>query len=96
MENVDTLIDRVFLRAEKMGLTEEMLVSLSGLEESRVQEIQTKKRCTAYEFDMLCRALAIDSSVMYRGEEDLPQYAVERFTEAFYGGTRSSRDENGD
>lgn len=77
----ENLIKRLFERAEKLGLTED-LSSLSGLDKARITEISATESCTACEFDSLCRAIAIDSSAMYQGLENKPNRNLNRFIKA--------------
>ncbi|MEZ4267181.1 MAG: ImmA/IrrE family metallo-endopeptidase [Myxococcota bacterium] len=68
------------------------LPELAGLSEARVREIQDGSPFSAAEFESLCRALAVDSVAMHRGEENRPNRAPARFRGAISDGRVNGRD----
>lgn len=75
------LPDRIFDRAEAMGLGE-LLPRLSGLTDDRLRSIRSRADFTAWEFEAICRALAVDPAAMYRGEDSRPNRTPARFRAA--------------
>lgn len=75
---ISDLTERLFARAAALDLRES-LPRLSGLDAERVDAIQTGSTYTADEYEQICRALAVDPTVMYRAEESRPGRLPARF-----------------
>lgn len=75
------LASRLFSRARALELTE-VLPELSGLPSARLDAIQAGQSFSASEFEALCRALAVDASAMYRGDDTQPNRMPVRFRAA--------------
>jgi Zn-dependent peptidase ImmA (M78 family) len=78
---VSNLTERIFARAEALDLRD-ALPRLAGLSAERVEAIGTGDAYTADEYEQLCRALAVDASIMYRAEETRPNRLPARFRAA--------------
>ncbi len=85
------LTDRIFARALGMGLRKQ-LPELSGLSRQRVDAIQRGADYTTTEFERLCRALAVDPVVLYRGGETDPRRSPARFRAAISTGRPTGAD----
>jgi Zn-dependent peptidase ImmA (M78 family) len=84
------LTERVFARADALDLRE-ALPRLTGLSAERLAQIRSGATYTADEYEQLCRALAVDPTVMFRGEETSPSRLPARFRAAMVlGGPRGS------
>ncbi len=75
------MIEGVFQRAEEMGLLPE-LANLSRLEDKRIHAIRDGAPLSSTEFELLCRALAVDSGAMYAGSASIPKRSPARFRAA--------------
>lgn len=75
------LTTRIFDRARRMALLD-ALPSLSGLSSERVDAIRGGAGYTASEYERLCRALAVDPVILYRGDENDPRRSPARFRAA--------------
>lgn len=78
---VQNLTNRLFARAQAMDLVE-ALPRLSGLPSERVERIRVGDAFSASEYEDLCRALAVDPAVVYRGQETQPNRVPARFRAA--------------
>ncbi len=85
------IANRVFERAQAMELLD-ALPRLAGLSEERVNSIRAKGELSAAEYEQLCRALAVDPVIMYRGEETQPNRAPVRFRAAISGDRPNGED----
>jgi Zn-dependent peptidase ImmA (M78 family) len=72
------VIERVLQRAREMGLDQD-LANLSGLCEARVDGIRSGEPLSSSEFELICRALAVDSGAMYSGDASNPERSPARF-----------------
>lgn len=75
------IIKNLFQRAEALGL-ERDLPRLSGLDDDRIDAIRSGEPASTSEFEMICRALAVDSGAMYRGDAGSPNRSPVRFRTA--------------
>lgn len=75
------LTERVFERAEAMSLGD-ALPRLATVTRDRLEAIRAGNPYSADEYEQLCRALAVDPSVMYRAEETQPNRIPVRFRAA--------------
>ncbi len=78
MAEQPTLTQRVFLRAEEMGLGQD-LARISGLGDEKVDAIRQGGSLSSSEFEAICRALAVDSGAMYSGNAGSPARSPVRF-----------------
>jgi len=81
MVDQQTLSQRIFQRAEDMGLAQN-LARLSGLGNARMNAIRRGKPFSSSEFELICRALAVDSGDMYAGRAASPSRSPARFRAA--------------
>jgi Zn-dependent peptidase ImmA (M78 family) len=77
----NTITERLFARAEEMALVSS-LERLSQLTTARLQEIRATGRLTALEYERLCRALAVDPTVMF--QEHDPRRVPVRLRSVFW------------
>ena len=83
MSDAGAIVERVFGRASEIGLSDEDLTRLSGLSAELVAKLRSGEVPSAHEYEQLCRAVAVDPSALYRGEESLPRRTPARFRAAF-------------
>lgn len=77
------LVKRLQLRRLAFGATVEKLAEWSKLPAAEIAAIESGELClTTTRYEALCRGLAIDPVVMYRGEDTTERYSVERFRRA--------------
>ena len=76
-----TLLQRVFERADEMGLTQD-LGMLSGIGDDDLYAIRQGKPMSSSEFEAICRSLAVDSGAMYSGNASDPARSPARFRAA--------------
>ncbi len=82
---------RLLDRAKAMGLAED-LARLAHMSDGRLRRIWHGDAYSAVEYEQLCRALAVDPTLMYCGEETRPQTSPARFRSAFTVDRPSGRD----
>lgn len=81
MARQTSLMQRIFQRAEEMGL-EQDLARLSGLDDIRMDAILHGDSVSSTEFELICRALAVDSGAIYTGNASNPARSPVRFRAA--------------
>ncbi len=86
-----SLMKRVFQRAKEMGL-EQDLARLSGLGDTRMNVIRCGEPVSSTEFELICRALAVDSGAIYTGDASNPARSPVRFRAATAIGNPSPTD----
>ncbi|MBW2736292.1 MAG: ImmA/IrrE family metallo-endopeptidase [Deltaproteobacteria bacterium] len=91
MADPNTVMQRIFQRAEEMEL-EQDLARLSGLSDTRVAEIRHGESVSTTEFEMICKALAVDPGAMYTGSASNPSRSPARFRAATAHDSPSSAD----
>lgn len=79
-----TLNARLRTRREEFGASTSQIANWSGLEENRISEIEEGAALRSWEFEALCRALAVDSGALAQGEETSPRRSVARFKSAWW------------
>ena len=75
------LMQRVFHRSMDIGLDND-LARLSGLSNARVDAIRRGEPVSTTEFELLCRALAVDPGAMYIGNASNTDRSPARFRTA--------------
>lgn len=81
MTHQTPMIEGVFQRAEEMGLLPE-LAKLSRLDDDRIHQIRDGAPLSSTEFELLCRALAVDSGAMFAGSASVAKRSPARFRAA--------------
>lgn len=83
MSDPAAIVSRVFGRANQIGLSDGEMTRLSGLAGDRLTAIQAGSVPSAYEYERLCRAVAVDPSALYRSEDSAPGRTPVRYRAAF-------------
>lgn len=91
MVEQSTLTQRIFQRAEEMDLAQN-LAGLSGLSDVRMDAIRRGEPFSSTEFELICRALAVDSGDLYAGRAASPSRSPARFRAATAEGNPSPTD----
>lgn len=81
MVEQSTLTQKIFQRAEEMALTQD-LSRLAGISDARLNSIRSGEPLSSTEFELICRALAVDSGAMYSGQAASPSRSPARFRAA--------------
>jgi len=81
MVEQSTLMQGIFQRADEMALTRD-LPRLSGISDTRLNAIRSGEPLSSTEFELMCRALAVDSGAMYSGQATSPSRSPARFRAA--------------
>lgn len=82
LSSQETLQDRLRRRREEFGASIEKAAAWAGLEPGRLREIEEGAPLHSWEFDAICRGLAVDSGAIARGRDHKPRRSVARFKSA--------------
>lgn len=77
-----TLSQRMLDRANEMGLDWEVVADLSGVPLQNLVAFKLGRPLTSSEYELVCRALAVDSGAMYSGDASSPARSPARFRKA--------------
>jgi len=76
------LNDRLRQRRQEFGASIERVARWAGIGPERLAEIEGGSAIRSWEFDAICRALAVDSGALARGLDRTPRRSVARFRAA--------------
>ena len=83
MDGSPSIGERFRMRREEFGASLGLTAEWSGLPRDVIDEIERgARKPTTSQFEMLCRGLAVDPGVFFRGEERAPARTPARFREA--------------
>ena len=77
-----TLNDRLRQRRTEFGATREEVARWAEVDPERLAEIERGSALRSWEFDAICRALAVDSGALAHGLDRTPKRSVARFKAA--------------
>jgi len=83
MSDAAAIMARLFRRAKGIGLSQDEMVRFSGLSPERLAELAKGAVPSVYEYERLCRAVAVDPSALYLGRDCDPAQTPTRFRTAF-------------
>lgn len=78
----ETLNDRLRRRREELGASIGQVAGWASLDAERLSRIEAGSPIRSWEFDAICRALAVDSGALARGFDRTPRRSVARFKAA--------------
>lgn len=78
----ETLNERLRRRREEFGASIGQVAAWAGIEPGRLKEIEAGSPIRSWEFDAICRALAVDSGALASGRDRTPRRSVARFKAA--------------
>lgn len=79
-------------RRQDLAASAEQVAAWAGLSPDRFEEIEGGRAMAPWELEAVCRALAVDSGALARGDDRNPRRSVARFREAATEGDLQPRD----
>lgn len=77
-----SLSERIQRRRKDLGADVDTVAGWASLDGSRLREIESGSPMPPWEYEAICRALAVDSGVLARGRDRSPKRSVARFRKA--------------
>jgi Zn-dependent peptidase ImmA (M78 family)/DNA-binding XRE family transcriptional regulator len=81
-QNDESLNHRLRNRREELGASLDELAKWAGVEAHRLRQIEAGSSLEPWEFEAICRGLAVDTGALARGNDRTPRRSVARFRSA--------------
>lgn len=91
-ETEHALGQQLLRRRQDLTASAEQVAAWADLPPDRLEEIERGSAMTPWELEAICRALAVDSGALARGDDRNPRRSVARFREAATEGDLQPRD----